>query len=79
MKADLTPGIQNPHKIHHIIVQTIANFTTDIEIMKQIADTEMIPIYRTIKKLLSSIQKVLKKIMSPQIISLFKYRSKNRN
>ena len=44
MKTDLTPGIQNPRKIQDIFFQTIAHITTDIKIMKQIADVEMTPI-----------------------------------
>ena len=46
MKTDLTPGIQNPCKTQDIIVQTKAHVATDIKI----ADIEMTPIQRTIKK-----------------------------
>ena len=52
MKRDFTPEIENPHKIQDIIVQTIVDVKTNIKIMKQIADTEMTPIQRTIKKTL---------------------------
>ena len=53
MKADLTPGIQNPLKIQDIIVQFIAHVITDIKVMKQITDIKMTSTQRTIKKLLS--------------------------
>ena len=44
MKTDFTPEIENPRKIQYIIVKTIVHVTTDIKIIKQIADTEMTPI-----------------------------------
>ena len=44
MKTDFTPEIENPRKIQDIIVQTIVYVTTDIKIMKPIANTEMRPI-----------------------------------
>ena len=44
MKTDFTPEIENPPKILNIIVQTIAYITTDMKIMKLIADKEMTPI-----------------------------------
>ena len=44
MKTDFTPEIENPREIQDVIVQTIVHVTTDIKIMKQIADTEMTPI-----------------------------------
>ena len=52
MKTDLTPGIQNPRKIQDIFFQTIAHITTDIKIMKQIADVEMTPSQKAIKETL---------------------------
>ena len=44
MKTDFTPEIENPRIIQGIIVETIVHVTTDIKIMKQIANTEMTPI-----------------------------------
>ena len=44
MKTDFAPEIENPPKILNIIVQTIAYITTDMKIMKLMADKEMTPI-----------------------------------
>ena len=78
-KTDFALEIENQLKIQNIIVQTPAHVTTDIKIMKQIAYTEMTAIYRTIKKVLSSLQKVPKKTISSKIINLSKYKLKNHN
>ena len=43
-KTDFTFEIENPRKIQDITVQTMVHVTTDMKIMKQIADTEMTPI-----------------------------------
>ena len=43
-KTDFTTEVENPCKIQDIIIQTIVHVTTDIKIMKQLADTEMTPI-----------------------------------